>query len=750
MAGRGAGRACRVCIVVSTCPAALAGILARRLLLALAAVCALVLFPWAGSASAASGLRVTYVARVCPAYEDIYANRARNDIQESLQDLGMDSPYPDGDFLVNPDVEGGGPQAKCQPLVDWRFTLGTGFESKAVHGPWGSLSRVTNPYTTVIQTKALTPLLNQNGDQIKNDTIAGAVTVELTSDQVQQASNRDSLWAQGGVPDDPVLAGPFPGPKYGFGALRCAVDALNGDNVEFIFFPTGVTHVFCYALYVSPPPTAGTITIEKRVSGAPAGENPAFPFTGNLSFDPGGFQLSDNESADFVRAGGATWDVTEGSVDNYALSSVDCSATTQGTGSPMSTWTAGATTSITLVAGEHVTCVYNNKYVSPAGGLTISKITRGGKGSFDYAVTGDGGSHSLRATTIAPNVPVDAVPSPLSLAPGTYTIREQQPASPDGTWRLVSVSCNGEAVTARPVQVEVHSGQGSVCTFVNAFTPRGSISIAKVTFGATGTATFLVNPNAPPLAQFLQHATTTQEGVPTDAKPASAADATDHLLLGAYTIVEQSPPAVHAGHWTLSSVICGGVVQPFDQGAVTVRLTQSEPSVHCQFTNVYSPKPPPDPLPVVPTTPPPNPLGGGASPEPIYPITDLDVSKQASSSTVVLGQVVTYRITARNISHVTAQRVAVSDQTLGRVKVLDIHNPAGTCRTHPQPICQLGNLKPGAKVVITVRAMPESIRSHFVNRVAVGSATDETNLSNNTAQATVRVLPPPRAPSGLG
>jgi hypothetical protein len=29
--------------------------------------------------------------------------------------------------------------------------------------------------------------------------------------------------------------------------------------------------VFCYALYVTPPPTAGTITIEKRVTGAPAG-----------------------------------------------------------------------------------------------------------------------------------------------------------------------------------------------------------------------------------------------------------------------------------------------------------------------------------------------------------------------------------------------------------------------------------------------------------------------------------------------
>ena len=303
-------------------------------------------------------------------------------------------------------------------------------------------------------------------------------------------------------------------------------------------------------------------------------------------------------------------------MDNYALSSVQCSATTQGTGPPKSTWTAGATTSINLVAEEHVTCVYTNRYVPPAGGLTISKITRGGTGSFDYAVSGGGGSHTARATTTAPNVPVDAVPSPLSLAPGTYAVRERRPSSPDGTWRLVKVRCNGEIVTSRPVRVEVHSGQGSVCTFVNAFTPRGSISLAKVTFGATGTTKFLINPNRPPLAQFLQHATTTQQGVPADAKPASAADATDHLRLGSYTIVEQAPPALQAGHWTLSSVVCNGVVEPFDQGAVTVQLTRSEPSVHCQFANVFSPKPPPDPIPVVPSTPPVNPPGGGASPTP--------------------------------------------------------------------------------------------------------------------------------------
>jgi hypothetical protein len=57
--------------------------------------------------------------------------------------------------------------------------------------------------------------------------------------------------------------------------------------------------VFCYALYVKPSPTAGLITIQKRVVGAPAGEDPSFPFNGSISYDPNGFQLTNGQSQDF-------------------------------------------------------------------------------------------------------------------------------------------------------------------------------------------------------------------------------------------------------------------------------------------------------------------------------------------------------------------------------------------------------------------------------------------------------------------
>jgi hypothetical protein len=720
------------------------------------AACSLLAFAPVDIAGA-QNLQVTYVARQCTSFTNIFANRARNNIQESLKDLGPDSPYLSSSsttsFLVNPDAEESPPQGapRCTPIVGWRFTLGTAIEGRAVDGPWGSLSKVTGPYDTVIQTRDSVPLLNQNGDHVDDRTIAGAVTVELTEAQRTRAASSSSLWLQGGTPDDPVLARTFAlpdgSPQYAFGALRCANDALNGDNVEFIQFPSGVKHVFCYALYVTPPPTAGTITIKKQVTGAPAGENPAFRLTGNLSFDPNGFTLRNGQSMDFPRAGGTTWTVTENPVDGFAVDSVQCSATTEGTGPPTSTWTTGATTSITLQPEDHVTCVYTNRFVPPPGGLTIAKITQGGSGRFGYVVSGGGAAHTAHATTTEPGVPANAEPALTSLAAGTYTIRERRPASSDGTWRLASVRCDGALVTSRPVRVEIRSGEATVCVFVNVFRPRGSISLAKVTYGDTGTAKFVIDSRRTPPEQFVQHATTHEQGVAAHAVPDTSADATDQLRLGSYTIVEQ-PPIVDDEKWKLQTVICNGVIVPFDRGAVTVTLTRSQPAVHCQFANTFNLHPLPDPPPVDPPPPPPpvNPPGGGAAPAAVYPITDLAVSKRALVSTARAGHAVTFRLTVRNVSPIPAQQVVLSDQTIQRATVLSLHTPRGTCRLRAKAVCQLGNLDPGKTVVVTARVVPGVSARRFVNRVAVGSGTQENNLANNVASATVRVRPaaPPR------
>ena len=706
---------------------------------------------WLGVGTPVAGAQgtpysVTFVARSCPAYTDIFANRARNDIQETLHDLGPDSPYTEP-FRVNPMTEGSSPQNVCKPLPDWEFTLGHGYESSVVTGPWGSLSRVTGVFPRPsILTQDTTPLLDQDGQQIGNDTIAGATTIELTPPEVAQASTPDQLWAQGGTPDDPVLNQRYPG-QYGFGALRCAIDALNGDNVEFIFFPDGVHHVFCYGLYVQPPPTSGTITIQKKVSGAPAGENPSFPFSGNISYDSSGFQLRDRESQDFFRAGGSTWTVTEGDVANYRLDGINCSSAA-GT----STFSgSGPTAQIHLGAGDHATCVYHNAYVPPPGGLTIRKVTFGGVGTFSYTVTASptpGEVHEAEATTTRPGVPVDAVPSLLTLAPGDYVIAEQKPTSPDGRWDLRHVSCNGASrSTTKPFPVEIHSGGPPVvCTFVNEFVPRGSISIAKITEGGTGTASFKVAPDAGPPAQYLQTATTMTPGVAVDATPNRPSDATDQLRLGTYHIVEQSPLS-STGDWTLTTVVCNGVAIPFAQGTASIELTRKDPHIHCVFTNAFSATPPvlPKPTPVPPM--PPHPLTPGGA----YDIADLVVTKVASAPVVTRGQVIGFRITVKNHGPNPAQRVVLADQPRAAATVVAVHTTAGSCHHRGRlTVCPLGTLKPGASVIIIIRTRVETHGTSFVNRAVVGTSTLEQTLANNVASAQITVAGPPRPVVGCG
>jgi hypothetical protein len=70
------------------------------------------------------------------------------------------------------------------------------------------------------------------------------VTITLTEEQAKLAATGNTLWLQGGTPTDPVLDKLYPN-QYGFGALRCAIDNLNGDNVEWIAYPTGARHVLC-------------------------------------------------------------------------------------------------------------------------------------------------------------------------------------------------------------------------------------------------------------------------------------------------------------------------------------------------------------------------------------------------------------------------------------------------------------------------------------------------------------------------
>jgi Domain of unknown function DUF11 len=699
---------------------------------------------------------VTIAARECPEYTDITANRARNDIQESLRDLGADTSYVAGQ-PIDPEIEARD-QPNCTPLPNWRFTLGTGIIERAVSGPWGSLSIVTGPFDTSIVTEDEVPLRDLGGRPTDPpNTIEGAVTIELTEEQAQLAAQASRLWIQGGTPADPILNVEFPD-EFGFGALRCAVDNLNGDNVEYISYPQGTEHVFCFAYYVRPPPTSGTIIVRKVVSDPPNATE-SFQFDGNLSFNPGGrFDLSvqngNPASQRFYRAetgSGEPWRVRELVPDGWTLTDLSClspGASTEVIDRQ------NATVAITLAARDIVTCTFTDAQRVPAGQLFIRKITRNGIGTFDFDVLPDGGGDPLSATatTTEPGLAADAEPSPLEVSPGTYTIRETLPRRRGGRWRLVSARCAAEALrrrSTRSVSVTIGDQEGKVCTFVNRFVPNGRIVIDKVTTGGVGTFGFLISPRADPERVFEQSATTQEPGRLTRAR----GDRLRRLRLGRYVIQELGPPDADDGTWSLRLVICDGRVVPAVEGRVTIRLTARDPVKRCGFLNVFDPADGPGPDPPGPDPPGPNPVPGGPDP-------DLVVTKQADRSVAGVGERVAYSITVRNRGPVAAEQVVLAEGSergaaaasiSGRAsrrcgRVTNLRRPVG-----PVVVCRIGDLAAGASRTLRFETrLTQAAHGRLTNVAVVGSETPETDVRNNVAASRVRVRRGTRPPAVTG
>jgi uncharacterized repeat protein (TIGR01451 family) len=671
-------------------------------------------------------LFVTIAARQCPSYTDITANRARNNIQESLRDLGVDTPYGTGE-PVSLAVEETA-QPNCTPITGWQFTLGTAIAGNKVVGPWGSLSVVSGAYTTDITTLASVPERDARGRPIALRTVQGATTIELTQGQADRAgASGTQLWIQGGIPTDPVLAGSNP-PEYAFGALRCAIDNVNGDNVEYIKYPTGSRHVYCFAYYVVPPPTSGTIVIRKEVS-SPADADKSFTFEGNISYTTDNrFPLTVTDgkpaSATFYRAAGAApWNVREIVPDGWQLTGITCTATN----STVTRDLANAAVSIVLAAGDKVTCTYTDRLIPPIGQLLITKTTHGGTGTFPFTVSTEGGDRvrETSATTTEADVPVVTDSGPIDLDPGTYLVDEDlPPRTRAGRWRRTSANCNAHLLgaTSDPVRINISAGGGAVCVFGNTFVPAGALAIAKTTRGAGATTGFVISREGE-ARQWIQTARTSGPGDTAIAR----GDRTRRLRLGTYVIQETEPVTDERGRWSLLSINCSGRLRGFEQGRVTVQLTRERPRMRCHFVNGFTPDVPPVPGP-----------GPSPSPPPPDATPDLVVTKRALQRRVDFGRVATFEITVRNAGDATAEQVVVGDAPGDNAQLVSARPSQGGCGERLPLICRVGAIAPGEEVTVRVRV--RAVGTPTIDNLAVaGTASDEDRLVNNGDRARVRV-----------
>ncbi|MER7275226.1 hypothetical protein ABT369_12275 [Dactylosporangium sp. NPDC000244] len=531
------------------------------------------------SISASLHYQVTFVARACDGYQNVMGNRVRDDNAENAAPVGRDSAYHDGDE-VDPQVEAAG-STGCTPLNGWQFSLGAG------HGKKGALSTVTTPATGSGPTAAAAQLLDRTG-QKTGQTIDGAVTVTLTDEQAKAAA-RHQLWAQGGSPGDPLLAAAQAG--FGFGSFRCAIDGHTNGNVQWVGFPSGARHVFCFAYYVKAAQPTATLVVRARTTTS-AGYPQHFRFDSSASYNPQRrIDIDAKTDATLVRsAGGAPGTVVAHTPAGWSLADLSC--TKSGAGRSLAaTDVPTATATVTLAAGEVVTCTFTFAPPPVQPGLTLRLYSDTAGGAFDLAVADPAGgpARHLSATATGDGSASLASGADLgTLLPGAYAVTLTAPAGDAAAWSLAGAGCGDQELKPEGWTVTVTLATAAAADCALRVTRKaGSIELRAVTVGGTAAAGFAVTPRKQGLIGWSGVSTTAALGEPAVAQ----GDVPGSLTFAEYLVTPIAPLSTVDGSWRLSSFACdpGESPDPDDGAAGVVPLTASDPAAKCTATYTFEP-----------------------------------------------------------------------------------------------------------------------------------------------------------------
>lgn len=265
------------------------------------------------------------------------------------------------------------------------------------------------------------------------------------------------------------------------------------------------------------------------------------------------FALDDGDSEVFWLEAGEAFTVTEtGLPAGWFFDYVACLDDATGEAAPHGT-AAGAVT-VTLAAGQDVTCTFHN---STYARLTVVKETKPGGGTaFGFTTTG------LTPTSFSLDDGESQVFA--NLLPGTYGVEE---GALPADWHFLSASCTDAAgapvgtVAGAGVSVALEAGDDVTCTFVNEGDP-GEIIVRKVT--------------TPDPAAAQSFGFTSSWGAFSLAGGESAASPA--LAPGVYSVAEVLPLATG---WSPAGAVCSDGSSPSAIG-----LSPGE-TVTCVFTNTF-------------------------------------------------------------------------------------------------------------------------------------------------------------------
>jgi uncharacterized repeat protein (TIGR01451 family) len=122
-------------------------------------------------------------------------------------------------------------------------------------------------------------------------------------------------------------------------------------------------------------------------------------------------------------------------------------------------------------------------------------------------------------------------------------------------------------------------------------------------------------------------------------------------------------------------------------------------------------------------------------------ISDLRVTLEDGPDPIRAGDTLVYRATVFNIQDDTARDVVLTDALPAGVALVSVSASQGTCAVAGSTVtCQLGNINPGAGVVVKTAVQPTAAGLLY-NTAGVGMSTVDPSTANNSATARTWVNP---------
>jgi hypothetical protein len=324
-----------------------------------------------------------------------------------------------------------------------------------------------------------------------------------------------------------------------------------GPAVALLLLVIGAVAIVTGGAAVATTPLLGSITVIKHTVGGDG----TFGFTGDFgSFDittAGG-----TESQTFAGIEPGTYDIFESLPSGWSLDSFECDGV----------FVAGPGAngvSVTVGAGEDVTCTFSNSVIAAPATITVVKNAVGGDAVFDFGSSFGGFQISTSGGTGSYAQEVTATEHKI-----------QELGLPSG-WTVDGVTCDADFVLgpgANEVSVTVGECADVTCAFTNRAV-GGSITITKDVTGGLGTFAFTGS-----LGDFE---------LVVDNDVGAASRTFSGLAAGTYDVIEVLPTG-----WSLDGIACDDG-SPTDPATATANVLLDEgEDIFCTFLNSTTIEPP--------------------------------------------------------------------------------------------------------------------------------------------------------------